>query len=329
MSGFGVQVRDLTVRYGDDTAVDSLTLEVPAGSITGLLGRNGSGKTTLLSTLAAFRRPTSGQVLVDGEDPWENERVMAGTCLIRESGDVLADERLAATLDYVEQARPHFSRELAERLLDTFELDPKAKQNKLSRGKKSAFGAVVGLATRAELTMLDEVYLGMDAPSRYAFYDALLTDYVEHPRTIVLSSHLIEEIERLFEHVVVIDHGTLLLAEPADELRTRGLTATGPSDAVERFAAGRTVVGRQQLGRTAQVTLYGPPTGDDDARARDLGVELGPVDLQDLFVHLTARAGATGDTAGAAPSDDSAGHAGSLTGTGAAGSDPTVTEVPR
>lgn len=328
MSGFGVQVRDLTVRYGDDTALDGVTLDIPAGAITGLLGRNGSGKTTLLSTLAAFRRPTSGRVLVDGEDPWENERVMAGTCLVREGGDVQVDERLTGTLDHLEAARPHFDRALAERLLDTFELDPRSKPGTLSRGKKSAFGAVLGLATRAELTMLDEVYLGMDAPSRYAFYDALLTDYVEHPRTIVLSSHLIDEIERLFEHVVVVDHGTLLLAEPADELRTRGQTVTGPVAAVERFAAGRTVVGRQELGRTAQVTLLGARAADDAARARDLGVDLGPVDLQDLFVHLTARTGvrADGGRADRTPTGDPSGP---LTASGAAGSGTNATEVPR
>jgi ABC-2 type transport system ATP-binding protein len=288
MSGFAVQVRDLTVRYGTTTALDHLTLDVPAGAITGLLGRNGSGKTTLLSTLAAFRRPTSGTVLVDGENPWENERVMERTCLIRESGDVLRDERLSATLAYVEQARPDFDRAYAETLLDLFELDLRTKHARLSRGKKSAFGAVLGLASRCALTMLDEVYLGMDAPSRYAFYDALLTDYVEHPRTIILSSHLIEEIARLFEHVVVIDRGALLLAEPADELRARGLTVTGPLAAVERFVEGRTVVGRQELGRTVQATLFGPAEPDDASRARDLGLDLGPVDLQDLFVHLTA-----------------------------------------
>jgi ABC-2 type transport system ATP-binding protein len=326
VTGFGVQVRDLTVRYGEDAALDRLTLDIPAGSITGLLGRNGSGKTTLLSTLAAFRRPTSGQVLVDGEDPWENERVMAGTCLIRESGDVLVDEKLTATLDYLDDARPHFDRALAERLLDTFELRPRSKPSKLSRGKKSAFGAVVGLATRAELTMLDEVYLGMDAPSRYAFYDALLTDYVEHPRTIVLSSHLIDEIERLFEHVVIVDHGTLLVGEPVEDLRTRGLSATGPTDAVERFAAGRTVLGRQQLGRTSQVTLFGAPATDDAARARDLGVELGPVDLQDLFVHLTAAPRADGAAGDASrPTPDGPDHRSGP----AAGAGATVTEAQR
>lgn len=288
MTGFGVQVRDLTVRYPDTVAVDGVSLDIEPGAITGLLGRNGSGKTTLLSTVAAFRRPTSGTVLVDGEDPWENERVLAGTGLVRESGDLPADLRLDQMLSWVEDARPHFDRELAGTLMETFELRPRAKHAGLSRGQKSAFGVVVGLAARTELTILDEVYLGMDAPSRYAFYDALLDDYIAHPRTIVLSSHLIEEIERLFEHVAVLDSGRLLLAEPADEVRARGTTVTGPADAVERFAAGRDVVARQQLGRTVQVTLYGPSAPDDRQRASAAGVELGPVSLQDLFVHLTA-----------------------------------------
>ncbi len=290
MTGFGVQIRDLTVRYPDTTAVDGVSLDIEPGAITGLLGRNGSGKTTLLSTVAAFRRPTSGTVLVDGEDPWENERVLAGTGLVRESGDLPADLRLDQMLSWVEDARPHFDRELAGALMETFELRPRAKHPGLSRGQKSAFGVVVGLAARTELTILDEVYLGMDAPSRYAFYDALLDDYIAHPRTIVLSSHLIEEIERLFEHVAVLDSGRLLLAEPADDVRARGTAVTGPAEAVERFVAGRDVVARQQLGRTVQVTLYGPAAPDDRQRAGALGVEVGPVSLQDLFVHLTAAA---------------------------------------
>lgn len=286
---FAVQVKDLTVRYGRTTALDGATVELAAGAIHGLLGRNGSGKTTLLSVLAAFRRPASGTVLVDGEDPWENPRVMAGTCLIRESGDVQADLPIRANLDFLEGARPHFDRTLAERLLDTFELDPKRRPAALSRGKKSAFGVVVGLASRAELTLFDEVHLGMDAPSRYAFYDALMADYVEHPRTIVLSSHLIEEIQRLLEHVVILDRGSVLVADDAEHLRARGVSIAGPADVVERFAAERRVLGRQTLGRTAQVTVDGGLSPAERTAAADLGLELGPVDLQDLFVHLTGK----------------------------------------
>ena len=286
---FAVQVRDVTVRYGRTVALDHATVDLAAGAIHGLLGRNGSGKTTLLSVLASFRRPTSGSVLVDGEDPWENDRVMAGVCLVRESGDVYVDVSMKDNLRFVADARPNFDPELAGRLMDTFELEARRTPSSLSRGKKSAFGAIVGLASRAELTIFDEVYLGMDAPSRYAFYDALMADYVERPRTIVLSSHLIDEIQRLLEGVVILDHGRVLLAEEADELRARGVSVTGPADVVEQFTAGRVVLGRQQLGRTVEITIDGRLTAADRSAAGDLGLELGPVDLQSLFVHLTEK----------------------------------------
>ena len=288
MSGFGVEVRDLTARYDTTVALDAVSFTIRPGVITGLLGRNGSGKTTALSVLAAFRRKTSGTVLVDGEDPWENPRVLAGTCLVRESGDVPVDQKLQATLEFLGDRRPLFSRELADSLMDRFELDPLTKPNKLSRGKRSAFGVVVGLASRTPLTLLDEVHLGMDAPSRYAFYDVLLADWLEHPRTIVLSSHLIGEVERLLEDVVVLDRGSVLTAADADTLRSGGVTVTGAAEAVSAFVADRDVVARQQLGRTAQATLIGTRP-DDTARAAQAGLELGPVALQDLFVHLTDR----------------------------------------
>lgn len=292
MSGLGVEVRGLVVRYGRTTAVDGATFSVRPGSVTGLIGRNGSGKTSILSVLAAFRRADAGTVLVGGREPWENAAVTEEVCLVRESGDVLADQSLRENLRFLEWVRPRFSRELAERLMDTFELPERKRPNQLSRGKRSAFGIIVGLATRAPLTLLDEVHLGLDAPSRYAFYDALLADYVEHPRTIVVSTHLVEEMQRLVEDVVVVHDGRVLLAEDADTLRSRGTSVVGPEDAVARFADGRTVIGRQQLGRTAQVMLYGRLDDDDVAQARRLGLELAPVDLQDLFVHLTAPEGA-------------------------------------
>lgn len=293
--GFRLQMEDVRVRFGPP-ALDGLTLDLAPGVIHGLLGRNGSGKTTALSLAAGFVRPSSGRVLVDGEDPYENPRVVEGVCFVRESGDMLADEKVRDNLDFFSQMRPSFDREYAESLAETFRLDRRAKVKSLSRGQQSAFGAVVGLATRAPLTILDEVYLGMDAPSRYAFYDALLADYVAHPRTFVLSSHLIGELERLLENVAILHQGRLLLADDVASLRSRGATLTGAFQAVDVLVhgAGLTVVARQELGRTSQVTVFGDLPPDVTAQARALDVEVGPVALQDLFVHLTqsAEAGA-------------------------------------
>lgn len=288
MNPLDVQVRGLSVRYGRKTALDTVDLTFPAGAITGLLGRNGSGKTTLASVVAAFRRPTAGTVLVGGEDPWENESVVPRVLLVRESGDVLDTESLRTNLRYTADCRPQFSREVAERLIDRFELDPATKPQKLSRGQKSAFGIALAVAARADLTILDEVHLGLDAPTRYAFYDALIEDYIAHPRTIVLSSHLIGEVERLLEHVVVLDHGRVLLAQEADAVTARGVAVTGPTREVDRFVVGRTVLSRQQLGGTAQATVLATLDDGEAADARAAGLEIGPVPLQDLFVHLTA-----------------------------------------
>ena len=294
---FGAELRDVVVRYDrdDEPALAGATLTIRPGTITGLLGRNGAGKTTLAALLAAFRRPSEGSVLVgpegDLEDPFENPWATVHTQLVRESGDVWGDSKARDTLAYYAAMRPHWDADLAERLLDEFEIPLRKTPDSFSRGKRSAFGAVLGLASRAPLTIFDEVYLGMDAPSRYAFYDALVADYAEHPRTIVLSSHLIDEVERLFEDVVVIDRGRVLLAEPAEDVRGRGVSLTGPAGLVDRFVAGREVLARQRLGGTAQVTLFGTFAHDERAAAAAAGLEVGSVPVQDLFVHLTRRSG--------------------------------------
>ncbi|MBN0041667.1 ABC transporter ATP-binding protein [Cellulosimicrobium cellulans] len=302
---FAAEVRDVVVRYprSDDVpALDGATLTVRPGVITGLLGRNGAGKTTLAALLAAFRRPTAGTVRVgpagELEDPFENVWATMHTQLVRESGDVWEADKARDTLAYYADLRPHWDAELAARLLDELEVDVRKKPTQMSRGKRSALGAVIGLASRAPLTIFDEVYLGMDAPSRYAFYDALVADYAEHPRTILLSSHLITEVERLFEDVVIIDRGRVLLAENADDVRARGVSLTGPAEVVERHAAGRAVLARQRLGGTAQVTLFGAFADDERAAAVEAGLEVGAVPVQDLFVHLTrnGRSGSEAET---------------------------------
>jgi ABC-2 type transport system ATP-binding protein len=282
----GVEVRDLTARYGRTVALQDVSFRLEPGVIHGLLGRNGSGKTTLLSVLAAFRRASAGTVRVDGEDPFENGRVMRGTCLVRESAEYI-DDRCSSVLDFVARARPAWDAALAARLVDAFEIPLRRKPAQLSRGKRSALGVVIGLASRAPLTMFDEAYLGLDAPSRYLFYDELLADYAAHPRTIVISSHHIEEVDRLFERVLILDRGRVLLDDDADAVRARGLTVTGPAGAVESFVARRTVLNRRTLGPTAEATLVDDLDDDAVRQARSLGLELGPVPLQDLFVHLT------------------------------------------
>ena len=177
---------------------------------------------------------------------------------------------------------------LAE-LIERFEIPiTRRSVTKLSRGKKAALACVIGLASRAPLTIFDEAYLGMDAPSRAAFYDELLADYMRHPRTIIISTHLIEEVSRLFEQVAIIDRGRLLVQGDTDEIRARSASVIGPADVVDRVATGHPVVGERRLGPTKSVTVYGDLDADFEENVRAAGLSLGPVSLQDLFIHLTS-----------------------------------------
>ncbi|HLS49745.1 MAG TPA: hypothetical protein VK024_07095, partial [Actinomycetaceae bacterium] len=191
------------------------------------------------------------------------------------------------TLELVAAARPTWDDGYARALLDAFELDPATRPRKLSRGQRSALGAVIGLASRAPVTMFDEVHLGMDAPSRRRFYEELLSDYVDHPRTIVISSHLIAEIEQLFERVVILHRGRVLLAEEAEELRGRGVTITGPAPEVDAATADLRVLNAQSLGPTKQTTVLGELDEPTRRRLRGAGLEIGAVPIEDLFIALT------------------------------------------
>ncbi|XVV11599.1 ATP-binding cassette domain-containing protein [Actinoplanes sp. CA-131856] len=284
-----IEIRDLTVRYGGTVAVDSVDLDLEGDKIYGLLGRNGSGKTSLLSAIASYRKPYSGFVRVDGEDAFENPRVAHRTCFIRDTLDLSDSDRLRTALDLAARLRPTWDVAYASHLIEVFGLNPRKRVSALSRGQRSAFGVVLGLAARTPLTILDESYLGMDAVARTLFYRELLDDYLRHPRTIILSTHLIEEVADLFERVIIMDRGRVIVHDETDALRGRGVTVTGPAEAVTAFTAGHTVLGEQSLGGVRAVTLDGRFGAGDIERGEAAGLSFGPIGIQDLFVHLTSQ----------------------------------------
>ncbi|SCL17004.1 ABC-2 type transport system ATP-binding protein [Micromonospora nigra] len=282
-----VTVTDLTKRYRDVTALDGVSFSLTENRIYGLLGRNGAGKTTLMQVLTAQNFATSGDVCVFGQHPYENERVLARTSFIKESQTYPSHLRVAHVLRAADLAHPDWDEEFAQRLVDEFRLPRQRNVRKLSRGMLSALGIIVGLASRAPLTFFDEPYLGLDAVARQLFYDRLLADYLEHPRTIVLSTHLIDEVSDLIEHVLLIDQGRLLLDVEAEALRGQVVTVSGPVAKVDEFARTCTELHRVLLGGTARATVrgdFGPPDHD---RARSLGLGLEAASLQDIVVRLT------------------------------------------
>ncbi len=175
----------------------------------------------------------------------------------------------------------------ADSLMRDFELPYKRLVNKLSRGMLSSLGIIVGLASRASLTIFDEPYLGLDAVARELFYDRLLQDYAEKPRTIIMSTHLVDEVSRILEHILLIDKGRLVLDTDADSLRGSAYTVMGPAASVETFVQGRNIMSRETLGGYLKISVHELLDTGAQRRAQELGLELSSVSLQQLLVHLT------------------------------------------
>ncbi|MCT9003146.1 ABC transporter ATP-binding protein [Microbacterium memoriense] len=282
-----IEVKNLTKRYRDTLALDDVSFSIEENTIYGLLGRNGAGKTTIMSILTAQNFATSGQVRVFGEEPYENARVLSRLCFVRESQRYPDDAQPRHALRMASMFFPNWDQAFADRLVDDFRLPMTRRIKKLSRGQLSSVGVIIGLASRAEITFFDEPYLGLDAVARQIFYDRLLEDYAEHPRTIVLSSHLIDEVSNLLERVLVVDEGRIVMDEETDAVRDRAATIIGDAAAVDAFVAGREVIHREGLGRVASVTVLGTLTTDDRVHLSAVGLDVAPVSLQQLIVRTT------------------------------------------
>jgi ABC-2 type transport system ATP-binding protein len=281
-----IEVTGLTRSFGSLRAVDDVAFEIEEGRIYGLLGRNGAGKTTLMQLLTGQDFATSGTIRVFGESPVENAGVLQNVSFIKESQKYPDDFKIKHVLRSAPWFFRNWDADFANRLVEEFRLPTDRKIKKLSRGQLSSIGVIVGLASRAPLTFFDEPYLGLDAVARQLFYDRLLEDYAEHPRTVVLSTHLIDEVSNLLEHVLVIDEGRIIVDESADALRGSASTVVGARGAVDDFAKGRRVLHREGIGGLASITVEALD-GSDRKAATDAGLELSPVSLQQLIVRKT------------------------------------------
>jgi len=294
-----IEVKSLTKRYRDTLAVDDISFSIEKDTIYGLLGRNGAGKTTVMSILTAQNFATRGEVRVFGEDPYENAHVLSRMCFVRESQKYPEDATPRHAFRIARLFFPNWDQDFAERLIAEFQLPLKKTIKKLSRGQLSAVGVIIGLAARAEITFFDEPYLGLDAVARQIFYDRLLEDYAEHPRTVILSSHLIDEVANLLERVIVIDHGRIVMDEDTEAVRDRAANIVGDTAAVEAFVAGREVIHRESLGRVSSVTVLGALSAADRAEIADAGLDVTPVSLQQLIVRSTQHSADAGLEEGA------------------------------
>ncbi len=285
MTEHAIKLTDLTHRYGRESlALDHLTLSLPSGKIYGLLGRNGAGKSTLINILIAGLRQTSGQALVFGEPTYERARPLSRLCVVREKGMFPPHLSVREALNTCADLYPHWDRAYAEQLRQMFNLNLKKRFKQLSRGMESSLGLIIGLASRAELTVFDEPSLGLDAVAREDFYSELARDVDSHPRTVVISTHLIDEVARVFEEVIIIDKGRLLAQSTVKDLTDSACIVSGGEDQVKALIKGQRLLHEERLSTMYAACVQLNPGAKI---APEQGITVEPMPLQRLFVYLT------------------------------------------
>ena len=215
-----VQIEKLTRRFDTKLALDNLSLTVPRGGVFGLIGGNGAGKTTLLKHLLGMLKAQSGTVKVFGLDPVENPVGVLGRIgYLSEDRNLPNWMRVRELMRYTQAFYPGWDENYAEELRDAFDLDPKARVRNLSRGQRARAGLLVALAYRPDLLVLDEPSSGLDPVVRRDILGAIIRTIGDEGRTVLFSSHLLDEVERVADRVAIIHQGRIMLTASLDEIK--------------------------------------------------------------------------------------------------------------
>jgi ABC-2 type transport system ATP-binding protein len=280
-----IECTGLTKTYLRKPVLNNLTFSIEENTITGLIGRNGAGKTTLLKILAGFIQETSGKVRVFDDGPFNSLFVSTNSIFVDDQMIFPPALQLQEILEVAGSFYPNWDMKLAKGLAKYFDFDPKNYHNRLSKGKTSTFNSIIGLAARCPLTILDEPTTGMDEAVRKDFYRALLKDYLAHPRTIMISSHHLNEIEDLLEDVLLIKDGKKHLHLPISDLKEWAIGIKGPTEKVLEITNGEELIYENRIGAG---TMYAVVKNNfSSLEIEKAGLELTPVRASDLCVYLT------------------------------------------
>ncbi len=273
-----VSARNVSKNYGDLRAVDDVSFDIEKGCITGLIGPNGAGKTTLLKALLGLT-DCQGSLSVLGLDPFrQRKELMQNICFIADVAILPRWIRVYQLLDFVAAVHSHFSREKAEALLANTKIPAKAKVRELSKGMVTQLHLSIITAIDAKLLILDEPTLGLDIIFRKDFYSNLLGDYFDEERTIIITTHQVEEIENLLTNIMFINNGRIVLDASMDAL---------PEQYVELVASGENADRARKLNPIFERDVFGKKVLTFEGISREQLTGLGELrtpDIADLFV---------------------------------------------
>lgn len=282
-----ITLKNISKYYKNKAAVRDINLTFEKGVIYGLLGRNGAGKTTLINIITNRIFASGGEFLIDGENGVENDFAQSKIFCMTEKSGYPTDLKVKDGLHYVKGFYDNFDSEYADRLCKLFGIETNKHIKALSTGYTSIFKLILTLASGAEVMIFDEPVLGLDANFRDLFYKELIARFTQLENTVIISTHLIEEVSGILERVIIIDDGKILADASADELKECAYVVSGERDKVENFIKGKTVLHRQALGNYLAATVSAKATDETVKEIKKAGLEVSSPKLQEVFIKLT------------------------------------------
>lgn len=280
-----IELKQVTKQYGQAAVLKNITLSIDEPGIYCLLGRNGAGKTTLLKSIAGYQNITRGTIEVD-------DKLITTSTL---DTDVSYIENFAKhfnlpvrkLLQIASEVNPNYDYDFASEMMERFELDGKKKFNHLSLGMKTMVSTIICLASNKSVVLLDEPVLGFDAIMRVEFYDMLIESFRKHPRIIIVSTHIIEEIAKTIHKLIIIDKGSVRFFGTLQSVETKAFSISGLQKDVEAATQNLNVIGQDTVG--GLVTTY----ISDNPPEQTASLEIHPLSLQDFFIQMVGHKGGT------------------------------------
>ena len=278
-----IELKQVTKQYGHADVLKNITLSIDEPGIYCLLGRNGAGKTTLLKSIAGYQNITSGVIKVNG-------RTISTSAL---DTDVSYIENFAKhfnlpvrkLLRIASEVNNNYDEDFALEMMERFELDGKKKFNHLSLGMKTMVSTIICLASSKEVILLDEPVLGFDAIMRVEFYDMLAESFQKHPRIIIVSTHIIEEIAKTIQKLLIIDKGRIRFFDTLQSVETKAFSISGLKNDVEAATKNLNVIGQDTVGGLVTSYIFDTPP------KQTASLEIHPLSLQDFFIQMVGHKG--------------------------------------
>ena len=278
-----IELKQVTKQYGQATVLKNITLSIEDPGIYCLLGRNGAGKTTLLKSIAGYQNITSGSIQVDGK-AITTSTLYTGVSYIENFAKHF-NLPVQKLLRIASEVNPNYDYDFAAEMMDRFELEGKKKFHHLSLGMKTMVSTIICLASSKNVILLDEPVLGFDALMRVEFYDMLTKSFRKHPRLILVSTHIIEEIAKTIQKLILIDRGSVRFFDTLQAVETKAFCISGLQKDVEAATKDRNVIGQDAVGGLVTRYIFDNPPEETGS------LEIRPLSLQEFFIQMVGHKG--------------------------------------